>query len=206
MLVFPQMYGGSSTPSPGGASYVSNGLIFRDDNCPVCYASNRRVSVSDRFNVLGSNNSFTMEIYARVDAIPSGSYSRMFEIYGTSNCAIGLSMVSSEKDASSDYSINMMYGMDQMMKAPNLLFGYKHTFTLVFYNDTIYLYIDGANTGETLSCSIHEVSPDTIYMMTGYTGGRSTTGEWYSARVYDRALSVSEVALNHTADISNFGA
>lgn len=196
-------YGGSSSPD-----YITDGLVFLSSNEHDSTKNKVDFTPAKSF----STNGMTIEMCCKVTAMAQ-NYSRVIQVGEDSNKFIcfGLTKVSAEIGNNSDYGPDIFISYssstdhDFYPKPDDLSFNAVHTFSLVFNNNLTKVYIDGVelSQSETLATGL-SLSADEIYMMYGSVSSRETTGEWYNARVYNRALTASEITANHAVDVSRY--
>ena len=162
-------------------------------------------------------NGVTLECCVRIDAIPNDA-GRVVTLCsdskgdsGTSRLIIGFSKKTSVA-ASSDFSCNYTANLtgsseaDKYYSISDLHFGEIHTYSLAVDEGVVKMYSDGELLVGDYTITTATPTMKTLGAMYGLNRtDRTLTGELYSARVYNRALSADEVLENYNIDKINYG-
>ena len=200
MLINPT-YGAGGAQSSG---YVEDAVAIHENRSWETADLYQYISGTLGLPPIDASTGFTVE--ARVAPTqPTENYPSFFSLDGSgSSVQLGLSTSESEKDASSDFGINV-WGSDWdiIFKPENLNYGDWHTFS--FTNDTTAakLYIDG-QLFETKAAVTGTRNPTSIGQMYYPSYSRVAKGKWGSTRWYNRALTAEEVAANYAIDAEKY--
>lgn len=198
------LYGSSSVI----ADYITNGLVYYEDG----KANNNAVISSDYSPLITlSSVGLTVELRYRANSAAQNSFCGMHIGSNAPYIVVNFSKETASLGENSDYCLLpfVQYGSssftEDIISLDNLKFGDIHTYTVLMNNGTLECYFDGVKTNLSHSGLNYSFAVNKVALMRRIDrNDRNTVGKWYNARVYNRALTESEIAANYAIDVSKY--
>lgn len=190
------MLGGGSG---GGGGFVKNGLALNFANSLGLANLYTALSPQQAFS-----DEFTAEICCTVTGINASSQAGRLLVFGS--LYIGVLTMPAYVAAGADYGVQSFYDGESTGCATGVAgmhFGDLHTFSTTQKNSVSTLYVDGTYIGEW--SSRNAINAQNIYLMCSNVSVHATSGTWNNARIYNRALTTSELLANHAEDVRRYG-
>ena len=181
----------------GGSGYVEDGLIVDYEN-----TANLWQATGFRETSLALTD-LTAEICCTITGVNAST--KAGRILVIKPLYVGVLTIPEYVEPGFDYSFQAFYNSGTPGIAPTLglNFGDLHTFAVTQTNSVTALYIDGTYIDE--FASVNTLSWQYLYIMCSDNSAHLPYGTWNHARIYNRALTTSELLANHAEDVRRYG-